>query len=88
MHQHSVWFAWEKATFEGREFNCWEISQKKGTIEHAKFEDSGGGTVFAHFTVLLRHVDPNALGGAKAALYEIWKLLIYNLTDAFVFDLM
>jgi hypothetical protein len=81
-----VWFAWQKATFEGHEFNCWELSEKGGIIEHEKFEQSGGGAVFAHFTALLRHIALNAPGGPKTALHETWKLLIYNLTDAFVFD--
>ena len=85
-HQHSVWFAWSKAKFEGHEFNCWELFQGKGMIEHENLEETGGGAVFAHFTARLRHVDPNALGGPKTALHETWKLLIYNLTSAFVFD--
>lgn len=86
VHQHSVWFAWSKATFEGHEFNCWELSEGKGTIEHKRLEESGGGAVFARVTSLLRHVFIDALGGRKTALHEIWKLRVYNLSDAFVFD--
>ena len=44
VHQHSVWFAWSKAMFEGHEFNCWELDQGKGTVEHERFEESGGGS--------------------------------------------
>jgi len=85
-HQHSVWFAWSKATFEGHELNCWEFFQGKGRIDHERLEESGGGAVFAHFTARLRHVDPNTAGGPKTALYETWKLLVYNLTEVFIFD--
>ena len=86
-YQHSVWLAWSKATFEGRQVNFWELSERKGAIEHVELEKSGGGAVFAHFTALLHHIDLTAPGGPKVALHETWKVLIYNLTDAFVFDL-
>jgi hypothetical protein len=86
VHQHSVWFAWSKSTFEGHEFNCWELDQGSGTIEHERFEASGGGAVFAQFTAHLRHVDITAQGRPRSALHEIWKVRVYNLTSPFIFD--
>ena len=86
VHQHSVWFAWSKAMFEGHEFNCWELDQGKGTIEHERFEESGGGSVFAHFTAVLRHIVLPPHGDPVTALRETWKLTVYNLTGSFMFD--
>ncbi|MFH1919760.1 MAG: PmoA family protein [Planctomycetota bacterium] len=87
MHQHGVMFAWTKSTFEGRPANCWDQKGGQGNVEHVKVEATGGGPVFGHFTVGLRHVNLNAPEGPKAMLDETWHVRVYPFTDHFLFDL-
>ncbi len=87
MHQHGIMFAWTKSTFEGRPANCWDQKGKQGNVEHVKVEATGGGPVFGHFTVRLRHVNLNAPDGPKPMLDETWLVRVYHFADHFLFDL-
>lgn len=87
-HQHALFNAWTKTTFEGRPVNFWDQKGGGGRITHA---DSGAilsGPVFAQFTVTLRHDDPTAPGRARPVLDETWVVRAYQTGDGFhLFDL-
>ncbi len=85
MHQHGIMYAWRQCEFEGHAVDFWDEKAQLGKIAHVKTESVGGGPVFAHFTVHLAHRDLT-LGG-KPVLNETWRVRVYNLARAFLFDL-
>jgi len=86
-HQHGVMFAWRKASFKGHDADCWDQRLQRGRVEHAKIEAYGGGDVFGHFTVKLRHVCLKSNEAPEVMLEETWRVKIANVDQYFLFDL-
>jgi hypothetical protein len=71
-HQHGVFFAWTKTSFEGREPEFWNEHLGAGKVRHVrtvKLREEDGG---AGFEVEHRFDDLTAPGGPRAALTERW----------------
>jgi hypothetical protein len=78
-------FPYEKAEFEGRPLNFWEPSN--GTVAHDRNRSTASGPLFGAFRVALRHEENDLAGGPRPVLRETWDVKVYNLADAFLFDL-
>lgn len=86
-HQHAVFYAIVKSKFQGRKIDFWNQFKKTGRIRHLETLSTCSGSVFAGFTVRLRHEDITTPGSPVAVLDEIWTVRVYNLSDGFLFDL-
>ena len=86
-HQHGIFFAWVKTTFEDRPVDFWNQAKQLGSVEHMKILETVSGPVFGQFKVKLRHSDLTAPDGPKPVLEEIWTVRVYNVPDPFLIDL-
>lgn len=68
-HQHGLFFAWRKASFEGNELNFWEPS--KAVVRHEKTLEIMNEKGVAGFRVELAHVH-----GARKVLREAWTVKV------------
>ncbi len=68
-HQHGLFFAWRKATFEGEELNFWEPGN--ASIRHEKVLNIFNGENTAGFEVELSHRTET-----KPILREIWTVMV------------
>ena len=71
-HQHGIFFAWTKASFEGKEVNFWEHTPNGATVRHDKVLELTNKEAFAEFRVRLVHVR-----GEKEILHEIWTVRVH-----------
>jgi hypothetical protein len=74
-HQHGLFFAWRKTTFEGEELNFWEVGDDGATVRHDKVLNIANGGTKAGFKVRLMHVK-----GKKEILHEIWTVSVHART--------
>ena len=72
-HQHGLFFAWRKATFEGEELNFWEHGE--ATVRHDKVLEIINDQESAGFRVQLAHTNK-----AKTILHEIWTVRVHAAT--------
>jgi len=69
-HQHGLFFAWRKASFEGREINFWEHG--RDTVRHERVLEIMNSGDQAGFVVELAHVS-----GDLVILRETWKVIVH-----------
>jgi methane monooxygenase PmoA-like len=86
-HQHGVYFAWVKATFEGREVDFWNQAKGFGGTEHFTLKDVRSGDVFSELTVVRMYMDTTDADKPKRAVEETWVIRVYNLADPFLIDI-
>lgn len=82
-HHMGLWNPWTHVQFMGKEIDCWNIGDKKGTVRFAHFISQYDGAVFAGFNALQEHVAFNTpiTGRETVALQEVWNVRIYNTGD-------
>ncbi|MCA9075424.1 MAG: PmoA family protein [Planctomycetaceae bacterium] len=88
LHQHGIFAAWVKTTFEGREIDFWNQKGGTGTVEHLEVVSSASGPVFGEFTVKLRHLALSESSEPTAVLDETWTVRVYDRSDVYVIDLI
>ena len=83
MHQHAIFFAWTKCTFDGKPIDFWNQAGGKGTVAHTKLiETSPTG-----FTAALDHLDLRG-GGPTPVLHETWTVRVHAAGDDYrIFDI-
>ncbi len=86
-YHHGIWFAWRHTTFKGHATDGWYETTKTGRLEHTKTGDFGGGPVFGHFAVSMHQLDLTSPEAPLPILDETWHVVVYRLSDCFVFDL-
>lgn len=79
-HHMGIWNPWTHVLFQQKEIDCWNIGDKKGTVQFANFISTTTGNVYAGFEALQQHVAFNMLeaGMETTALNEIWRIKVYN----------
>lgn len=86
-HQHGLFAAWVKTTFEGRAVDFWNQAGQTGAVEHVRTVGIEQGDRSAAFTVELRHSDLTAPGGPKPVLQEFWTVRAHDAPEGFLFDI-
>lgn len=87
-HQHALFNAWTKTTFEERSLNFWDQKQATGRIAYTRAGDTESGPVFAQFTTEQRHEDITDPESPKAVLDETWLVRVYRAGEGIhLFDL-
>lgn len=87
-HQHGLFFAWTKTTYEGRQPEFWNQKLKSGRISYQKTLSTENGPKHCSFTVEHLFEDLTAPGGAKPVIKETWEVTGYDRGDeVFLFDI-
>ena len=87
LHQHGVFCAWVKTTFEGHPVDFWNQKARTGNVEHVRIVETSTDNEGAGFTVELRHLDVSASDGPRAVLRELWTIRCVDAGDVFQFDI-
>jgi hypothetical protein len=86
-HQHALFFAWTKATFDGKKVDFWNQAKGQGRIEFREVVDLKVGERQVSFSV--KHAF-TVTGQEKPidVLHEIWTVTVYQTPeDHFLFDI-
>jgi hypothetical protein len=86
-HQHGIFSAWVKTSFEGRPVDFWNQAGRTGAVEHVRVVETKSDDAGAEFTVELRHSDLTAPGGAKPVLRELWTVTLLARSPQHIFDI-
>jgi len=87
-HQHGLFFAWTKTSFEGRSPEFWNQKQGSGRISYVRTiqvisEATGSGFEVEHL-----FEDLTANGGPKPALREAWKVRVEVVDGRYQIDIV
>lgn len=87
-HQHGLFFAWTKTSFEGRKPEFWNQKLESGRISYLKTLSKENGAKRCSFVVEHLFEDFTAPGGPKPVLKETWEVTgIDKGDDVFFFDI-
>jgi hypothetical protein len=84
-HHFGIWNPWTRVIYEGKQYDLWNIGDKKGTVRARTVEKTYCGEVFAGFTAILDHYIFNEKT-EKAIMNEYWKVKVWNVPDGFLWD--
>ena len=82
VHQHAIFNAWTNTTFRGQKVDFWNQQHQLGTVAHAKILSMEEGFI-GHLKTELSHISLTE----GEVLREEWDIVIYPLSDYFLFDI-
>lgn len=86
-HQHGLFFAWTKTSFDGRSPEFWNQKQGSGRISHVKTIAVHSEATVCGFDVAHRYEDLTAPGGPVPVLDETWEVRVALVEGRYVLDL-
>lgn len=88
-HQHGVFHAWTRTTFQGHMVDFWNQHEKNGpgTIEHRELIRKDSGPVFGSFQSKLAYIDLTKPGERTDALNEQWTVRVYGIGSGTMFEI-
>lgn len=86
-HQHGLFFAWTKTSFDGRAPEFWNQKQGSGRVGYVKTLAIHPGGGECGFDVLHRFEDLTAPGGPEPVLEETWKVRVSLVDGRYLVDL-
>ena len=86
-HQHGLFFAWTKTSFDGRSPEFWNQKQGSGRVAYEKTLAIHSGPGDTGFDVAHRFEDLTAPGGAEPVLEETWKVRVSLVGGRYQIDL-
>jgi len=87
-HQHGVFMAWTRTTFEGRGVDFWNQGAGKGRVDCQAVDRLAADSEGARARLSLHHVDLSAPDGPRTALEEIWEVEVCASEDATLIDIV
>ncbi|MDR0700529.1 MAG: PmoA family protein [Tannerella sp.] len=84
-HHFGIWNPWTRMVYDGKQYDLWNIGDKKGTVRARNIEEIYGGAVFSGFMASLDHYIFNE-DTEKVIMNEYWKVKIWNVPDGFLWD--
>ena len=84
-HQHAIFAAWTKTSFEGERVDFWNQKAGTGNVEHREVISTKSGQVFGEFKVRLAHVVTK--GEPRDVLDEVWTVRLYHVDGINLFDI-
>lgn len=86
-HQHALFFAWTKTTFDGKEYDFWNQAKQSARIEFREVENISREEKQVSFSV--KHAFTVGQGDERIdALNEIWTVTVHHTpNDHFLFDI-
>lgn len=85
LHQHAIFAAWTKTTFEGERVDFWNQKAGTGTVGHRAVLQTTSGPVFASFRAQLMHTVTK--GDPVDVVEEQWTVRLYHVRNVHIFDL-
>ncbi|TWT52050.1 hypothetical protein KOR42_31470 [Thalassoglobus neptunius] len=85
VHQHAIFSAWTKTTFEGERVDFWNQKAETGTVEHREVLDLVSGPVFGELKVRLAHVVTKTEN--QDVLDEVWTIRLFAIADPHFFEI-
>jgi hypothetical protein len=82
VHQHAIFNAWTNTTFRGQKVDFWNQQHQLGTVAHTQVLSMNDGYI-GHLKTELSHI---SLADGEV-LRETWDIVIYPLSDYFLFDI-
>jgi len=83
-HHYGIWNPWTLVEYDGKEYDLWNIGDKKGTVRFEKLLDKQEGQVFAGFKVLQGHYIFNN-NQAKEIMEETCNIRVWNYAGSYAF---
>lgn len=87
-HQHGLFFAWTKTSYEGRAPEFWNEKKEAGKIHYEETVELIEEEPRAGFVVRHRWEDLTAPGGPKPVLMETWEVRVSAQKRAYCIDLI
>ncbi len=86
-HQHALFFAWTKSTFDGKKVDFWNQAQQLAGVEFREIVNVSRNEQQVSFSA--KHAFTVGMGGEQVdALHEIWTVTVYlTPADHFLFDI-
>ncbi|MEW4487914.1 PmoA family protein [Thalassoglobus sp. JC818] len=85
LHQHAIFSAWTKTTFEGERVDFWNQKAETGTVEHREVLNMVSGPVFGELTVRLAHIVTKSED--QDVLDEVWTIRLFAIADPHYFEI-
>lgn len=86
-HQHALFFAWTKTTFDGKQVDFWNQGKESGNVEFREIVNISRDEKQVSFSA--KHAFTVGTGKSRVdALYEIWTVTVHQTPeDHFLFDI-
>ena len=86
-HHYGIWNPWTKLEYDGREYDLWNLGDKKGTVRAGAVRETYQGNVMAGFDAALDHFvfSPS---GEQIIMNEIWKVRVWQAGEGFLWDFL
>lgn len=84
-HHYGIWNPWTRVEYAGKEYDLWNLKDKKGTVRFSRVRNTEQGAVFASFTVQQDHYIMN-LHEEKKIMEEACCITAYNTGNSFLWD--
>jgi len=84
-HHFGIWNPWTHIEYDGKQYDLWNLGDKKGTVRAEAIKNKEQGAVFSRFDAALAHVifTPE---GEKVIMDEQWDVTAWNIPDVFLWD--
>lgn len=79
-HHYGIWNPWTKISYDGKEYDLWNLKDHKGTVRFVKFDRIAQGAVFAGFDAVHDHVIFNE-GQEERIISENWKIQVFPMDE-------
>jgi hypothetical protein len=84
-HHYGIWNPWTRVVYEGKQYDLWNIGEKRGTVRARAVEGAYSGNVFCGFTASLDHYIFMP-AEEKVIMNELWKVKTWNVRTGFLWD--
>jgi hypothetical protein len=86
-HHYGIWNPWTHIEYDGKQYDLWNLGDKKGTVRAGAIKNTRQGGVFSGFDAELKHVIFTS-GGEQAIMDERWNVIAWNIpgVDGFLWD--
>ena len=84
-HHYGIWNPWTKLEYDGKEYDLWNLGDKKGTVRANSIEKKFQGPMMSGFDAKLNHFifTPS---GEKKIMDELWKVKAWHVGEGFLWD--
>lgn len=79
-HHYGIWNPWTKISYEGKEYDLWNLKDNKGTVRFVKFDQIDQGPVSAGFDAVHDHVIFDS-GQEESIIRENWKIQVFPVDE-------
>ncbi len=79
-HHYGIWNPWTRIAYQGKEYDLWNIGDKKGTVRFVEFADTFQDETMAGFEAVHDHFIFND-GREERIMRENWRIAVTQMDD-------